>query len=107
MVKLLLAPKAGFSAKFPGSGATPIQCAVNFKRHDVWPLLRKHEADYSDIGIANGGSMLHFPAAQGTDEGIRAFLRKSPDASAVDKYGRSAFHVAAGNGQLQSLKATV
>ena len=48
--------------------------------------------------------MLHVPAAQGNDQGIRAFLRKSLDASAVDKYGRSAVHAAVGNGQLQSLK---
>lgn len=53
MVKLLLAHKADVSAKFPGSGVTPIQCAINLKRLDIWPLLLDHSTDYSDIGIGN------------------------------------------------------
>lgn len=48
--------------------------------------------------------MMHFAAAQGNDEGIRVLLRKGLDASALDEYGRSVFHAAVQNAQLQSLK---
>ena len=104
MAKLLLAHKADVPPEVPGSGVTPIQCAISLKRHDIWPMLLDHGADFSDIGIGNGGSMMHFAAAQGNDEGIRALLRKGLDASALNEYGRSVFHAAVQNGQSQSLK---